>query len=532
MKRLGISALLALALMAISLPSGASGNHNHPPPPPPGPPVEFNDGIASGDVTQSRAILWTRVNSARRVTVEVSWNPWFWGWNSFTGKFRTSAARDFTVKIDAKHLWPGLRYWYRFKASPTDNNSNVVYSDVGTFRTAPWTWKKSDVDWTYDGDSDTTKVPNGTGVNPFNNWEVLDRAREEDGDFFVYLGDTIYSDSSFRTSGPATTVDEYRDTYEEGRTYPALTELMKSTSTYPLMDDHEVQNDYDGKTVDPARYDAGRQAFLEWMPIRETGLLHDTSCAGDPLYRKVKWGKDVELFITDQRACRDADVQFTPCGGDLGPTLPPPVRQTFPFSLFLTPNPPPGCVDAINDPNRTMLGPVQKARFKSDLLNSTAKQKIVVSELAWQNFYVQPYDRWEGYGGERSEILNFIRDNGIENVQFETTDNHMTMQNQVFIDNYSDNQTIAYEAITGPVATNTFQQEVIAQAGLIGLFAVNQILNLVGIDCRHLDKYSYGSSQYDKTTGLYTVSSKDQAGAVVTDQNNPLIPCTQTAPPQ
>ena len=96
---------------------------------------------------------------------------------------------------------------------------------------------------------------------------------------------------------------------------------MKSTSTYPLMDDHEIVNDYDGKTVDPARYAAGRQAFVEWMPIRETGLLHDPSCAGDPLYRTVKWGKDVELFITDQRSCRDADVAAI-CNGDLGPTLP------------------------------------------------------------------------------------------------------------------------------------------------------------------------------------------------------------------
>jgi len=520
-KRFGISAALALALVAVSLPVAASGTE------PPGPPIEFTDGVASGDVTQSRAVLWTRVNGPHKVTVEVSWNPWFWGWKSFTGKFRTSADRDFTVKIDAKHLWPGLRYWYRFKSSPTgSSNHDVVYSDVGTFRTAQWTWHKSNVEFTYDGDSDTSRV---AGVNPFNNWEVLDRAREENGDFFVYLGDTIYSDSSFRPGGPADTVDEYRDTYEEGRTYTALTELLKSTSTYPLMDDHEVQNDYDGKTVDPARYAAGRQAFLEWMPIRETGLPHDPSCAGDPLYRKVKWGKDVEVFITDQRSCRDADVQAV-CGGDLAPTMPTAQRTSFPFSLFLSPSPPPGCLEAINDPNRTMLGPVQKARFKADLLNSTAKHKIVISELAWQQFYVLPYDRWEGYGGERSEILNFIRDNGIENVTFNTTDNHMTMQNQVFIDNYDDPETIAYEGITGPIATNTFQQEVLEFAGPVGLFAVNSGLNLVNIDCRHLDKYSYGHVQYDRTTGTIALSSKDQAGAVVTDQNT-AVPCTQTLGP-
>ena len=61
-----------------------------------------------------------------------------------------------------------------------------------------------------------------------------------------------------------------------------------------------------------------------------------------------------------------------------------------------------------------------------------------------------PYDRWEGYGGERKEILNFIRDNGIENVEFLTTDNHGTLQNQVFIDKFTDAETIAHETITGP----------------------------------------------------------------------------------
>ena len=135
MKRFGVSAACAFALIALAVPVGASGWGSSPPP---GPPVQFTHGVASGDVTQSRAVLWTRVDGPRKVTVEVSWNPKFWGWKSFTGNFRTSAARDFTVKIDANRLCPGLRYWYRFKASPNDSGRNATYSDVGTFKTAPW----------------------------------------------------------------------------------------------------------------------------------------------------------------------------------------------------------------------------------------------------------------------------------------------------------------------------------------------------------------------------------------------------------
>ena len=106
-------------------------------------------------------------------------------------------------------------------------------------------------------------------------------------------------------------------------------------------------------------------------------------------------------------------------------------------------------------------------------MSSTATHKIIVSELAWQQWWALPYDRWEGYGAERSEMLNFIRNNGIDNVELLTTDNHGTLQNQVYIDKFTDPQTIANETITGPIATNTFQNEVIQVAGPLGLFVFN-----------------------------------------------------------
>jgi len=49
MKRLWIPALVVLATAALTMPSAAFGA------------VTYPDGVASGDVTQTRAILWTRV---------------------------------------------------------------------------------------------------------------------------------------------------------------------------------------------------------------------------------------------------------------------------------------------------------------------------------------------------------------------------------------------------------------------------------------------------------------------------------------
>src|SRR4029450_13881706 len=139
------------------------------------------------------------------------------------------------------------------------------------------------------------------------------------------------------------------------------------------MDDHEVVNDYDAATVDPARYAAGRRAFLDYYPIRETGLPHDPSCAGDPLYRRFSWGGQVEVFLLDERSCRSADVAAQGFG-DLVPTLPPFIRALFGGSIPT--NPPPGCLDAIFDPARTLLGPVQKAQLLADLAASERKGEV------------------------------------------------------------------------------------------------------------------------------------------------------------
>ena len=68
-------------------------------------------------------------------------------------------------------------------------------------------------------------------------------------------------------------------------------------------------------------------------------------------------------------------------------------------------------------------------------------------------------------------------------------------------------------------------------AGPLGLFVFNQVLNLVNIDCRHLDKYSYGHVAVSSAGGTATVSSRDANGAVIADQNVPTTFCTQVYGP-
>jgi alkaline phosphatase D len=502
-------------------------------------PPRFTHGVASGDVTPWRAILWTRVDRAATLKVEV-WNSGASGGKKvFHDVVRAKAQNDFTVKIDAKGLRPGTAYRYRFRSACDQDDGggeleHAAYrqgdddddmgrchgsaaSPVGKFETAPHPNVAVDARFAYTADSDGTRAARPPTFKAF---EVLDRIREEMPDFWSYLGDTIYSDSRLRAS-PATTLDEYRDAYKENRSYPALSNLLKATSTYAQWDDHEVYDDFDGQTVDAARYAAGREAFLEYMPIREANLLEDPSCAGPPLYREFRWGREIQLIIPDERSCRSASVESacpTPAGHPLGPTDPAPRAPQPVRSAFFLPPPPQACLDALADPHRTMLGAVQKEALKDALLNSTAKFKLVLNEVPIQQFWAVPYDRWEGYEAERREIIDFIRDRNIPGVLFLTTDFHATLVNQVFIDRNDDPQAVFDEAVTGPIATDTRQQQILMRFGAPGLSGFNTLMNLAGMDCRQLDQFSYGSVNAALAQPTPTIAFRDDSGAPIQNQ--------------
>ena len=101
----------------------------------------FRHGVASGDPTPDRVVLWTRVTpteaaqpgSGKGPRVTVRWQVARDA--RFTrvvdsGSVVTGPARDHTVKVDATGLRPGTTYYYRF-------SYDGQRSRVGRTRTAP-----------------------------------------------------------------------------------------------------------------------------------------------------------------------------------------------------------------------------------------------------------------------------------------------------------------------------------------------------------------------------------------------------------
>jgi phosphodiesterase/alkaline phosphatase D-like protein len=191
------------------------------------------------------------------------------------------------------------------------------------------------------------------------------------------------------------------------------------------------------------------------------------------------------------------------------------------------------CLAAINDPTRTMLGTAQYGAFTQAIQASTATFKVVVNEVPIQQFYALPYDRWEGYAAERERLLHFLQAN-TRNVVFLTTDTHANLVNEIRYRTLGGpvEGSEMYEAVTGPVATNTFAKEIdgflhsAGAAGFIGsLFFKPPPPTGVGMSCAAFDAYSY--AEVTVTSRTLTVAPKDAQGQPVREQTgaacSPLV---------
>ena len=139
----------------------------------------FRHGVASGDPLRDRVVLWTRVTPGTPgATVDVEWmlaRDARMSRAIARGSIRTSADRDYTVKIDPVGLDPGSTYYYRFAA-------RGARSPIGRTRTLPARPTKH------------VRLALASCSNlPFGYFNVYARiAARPDLDAVLHLGDYIY----------------------------------------------------------------------------------------------------------------------------------------------------------------------------------------------------------------------------------------------------------------------------------------------------------------------------------------------------
>jgi alkaline phosphatase D len=351
----------------------------------------------------------------------------------------------------------------------------------------------------------------------------------------------------------ARTVDDYRHLY---KTFLSDPDLRAARARWPFIytwDDHEFTNDswqsmanyIDGTTADEPsqrRKLAANQAWFEYIPAQLSGASGPGTVTQDAkdfaaasvedarftaanadnfvdepnnaaavgsmtIYRSLRWGKHVELVMTDERSYRsdhaipeDTTALVNAAAGqtvffDPRNFLPLPLVSIFDQGATAFGGNPPETVGGVPNPRRTspvgtMLGKAQKAWWKATMQASDATWKLWGNEVPVMRMFIRNVDNalgfdrilngdaWDGYPSERAELLTFLRTEDIKNVVVLTGDVHAHFAG-VLVDNVdaADPTPVATELVAAGVSSNSlfsfFESATRDLAALRGLVTVD-----------------------------------------------------------
>jgi alkaline phosphatase D len=378
---------------------------------------------AIGEVTATGAVLWARC--ARPTTLHVRLDD--------AADERTAevgAANDYAATFPLAPLTAATRYTYRAWCG-----GDVNGAATGAFRTAPLPDTRAAVHFAWGGDVAGQNVCRDRARG----FPIFTQLGDRGLDFFIGLGDMIYADDQCQLVGrygnaqlpgppPAIDLAGFRAHWQYNWSDPALQRLLRATPYYGVWDDHEIRNDSGPHDDETARAPGvhllpiALQAFLDYQPL--------VPPADDPtrLYRRVRWGRHVELFLLDTRQYRDA--------------LAAPDRDAHP---------------------KTMLGAAQLAWLEQGLAQSDATWKIIVASVplsiptggATARDGFADGGNGQGYEHEAARIFRTLRAHGIRNSLWITTDVHFAtgFAYRPFAD---DPSWTAYEFTSGPLNAGVF----------------------------------------------------------------------------
>jgi len=407
----------------------------------------FREGVASGDPTFDSVMLWTRYTSTAGkpvpISVEVAEDPGLTRVIA-TASARVAADADWTCRVLVGGLKPAREYWYRF-ADPDGNASRV-----GRTVTAPAADDPRPVQFAFVS-CQNANVGSQTAYRRMI-YEDQRAAAPDRLSFVLHLGDFIYELVWYPEDRPKgmygrrirdlvryphgekvadfhipTTLDDYRAVYRAYLADPDLQDARAYFPFVPMWDNHEFSwqgwqslQRFDGKSFPrQTRKVAAMQAWFEYQPARVKkpspaldrfdpprvvdapierfdahGLGQEpnnlAALASLTGYRALRWGRHVELIITDQRSYRSSDPSDRPeaaafSSPDFLELFPQEALEILDAGRAANGGSPPATIrwgdkDVANyqrdQPAQTILGAGQKAWFLARLKASPATWKI------------------------------------------------------------------------------------------------------------------------------------------------------------
>ncbi len=400
-------------LLALSIVFACAG----PPRPAPTDSARIALGPVAGDVRVGSAVLWARASGPGTLAFELD-PP-----DALIAPVRVHAARDFTARVRIAGLRPATHYEVRVRGGAGE-------PATGRFETPAEPTAASPVRLAWGGDLAGQNVCRDAQAG-FAIFGALVRLAPQ---VFVGLGDMIYADDVCESRGrygnaqrpgdffAAADLPAWWAHWRYAREDPGQAELLARTSYVAVWDDHEVVNDSGPlNPKSPELMPLGLRAFLDYNPVSS-----DSRETPERLYRALRLGKHVELFVLDTRQYRDANR-----APDAPPAAP-----------------------------KSMLGREQLTWLRESLAGSNATWKVIVSSVPLGVATGFPAangrDGWSGvdqdtgFGRERDEILRFMAERGIATSIWLTTDVHYA---EVFAHRpFADRPEFrVIEAISGPM---------------------------------------------------------------------------------
>lgn len=286
---------------------------------------QMEQGIQIGDLTQGRAIIWSRADRPSRMRVEYAFNAQFTDAVSVYGTYAL-AETDFTARQDLVNLPDGKDVYVKVWFEDLTNAHNKSAPVTGHFHTVG---KQENIRFIWSGDT----AGQGWGINKsFGGMKMYETMRQVKPLFFIQSGDNVYADTPIlptataengqlwtnvvtpEVSKVAETLDEFRGRYKYNLLDDNVRRFNAEVPQIWQWDDHEVVNNWsDTKNLhDDERYTVkdiplliarGTKAFHEYAPLRP----HD---AEEPnrIYRKLSYGKLLDVFVLDMRSYRGANT--------------------------------------------------------------------------------------------------------------------------------------------------------------------------------------------------------------------------------
>ena len=428
-------------------------------------------GVQVGDVTPTRAMIWSATNRAARMMVEVSRDERFTSPRLIEGPAALDSS-GFTAKLDLAGLTAGepvfYRVWFDDLARPGLRSAPVT----GHFRAAPTASRPLTICWSGD------VVGQGWGINPdFGGMRLYETMARHHPDLFIHSGDMIYGDGPLQPevtlddgtvwknivtpakSKVAETLDEFRGNFA----YNLLdTHARAFNSQVPMIvqwDDHDVMNNWSpgtDPTLRPGYTERSiallaaraKRAMFEYLPIRS----HPDEA--ERVYRSYRYGPEAEVFVLDQRSYRAAN------GANRQETA---------------------------GPQSRMMGTAQLAWLKQSLASSRSTWKIIASDmplgLLVGDGQVNGVPAWEAWANgpgapmgrelELADLLSFVKRQKIKNLVWVTADVHYSAAH------YYDPKSAVFkdfngfwEFVGGPLHAGTF-----ATNGTDPTFGITPVFN-------------------------------------------------------